>query len=110
MSIKHYYASVVALGSTDKFSVVDWVATGRFSPLAYPAIMGVASITWGLGVAEHVIGDGLWQRMSDALRQEPHMHLRDPDGLRRFVGACFLVLRQGCTWAELAGLVPSADG
>jgi len=37
------------------------------------------------------------------------MHLHDLDGLRRFVGACFLVLRQGCTWAELAYLVPSAD-
>ena len=71
--------------------------------------MGVASITWGLGVAEHVIGDRLWQRMLDALRQEPHMHLHNLDGLRDFVHACFLVLRQGCTWAEWAGLVPSAD-
>ncbi|UFN51590.1 IS5 family transposase (plasmid) [Roseomonas sp. OT10] len=37
------------------------------------------------------------------------MHLHDPDALRRFVGACFLVLRQGCSWAELGCLVPSAD-
>ena len=37
------------------------------------------------------------------------MHLHDLDGLRCFVDAGFLVLRQGCTWAELARLVPSAD-
>jgi len=71
--------------------------------------MGVASITWGLGVAEHVIGDALWQRMWPALAAEPHMRLHDPGGLRRFVGACLFVLRQGCTWTELGWLVPSAD-
>ena len=30
-----------------------------------------------LGVNEHPIGDGLWQRVLEALRREPYMHLRD---------------------------------
>jgi transposase len=60
-------------------------------------------------VEEPVIGDGLWQQMLPALAAERYMHLHDPAALRRFVGACFLVLRQGCTWAELGRLVPSAD-
>ena len=58
---------------------------------------------------EHLIEDGLWQRVLEGLRQEPHMPLRDLDRLRRFVSACFVVLRRNCTWAELACFVPSAD-
>ena len=57
---------------------------------------------------EHLIEDGLWQRVLEGLRQEPHMHTHDLDGLRRFVSACFVVLRRNCTWAELGCFVPSA--
>ncbi len=62
-----------------------------------------------LGVDGHLIGDGLWQRVLEGLRAEPHMHTHDLDRLRRFVGACFVVLRRNCTWAELADVVPSAE-
>ena len=58
---------------------------------------------------EHLIEDGLWQRVLEGLRQEPHMHTHDLDGLRRFVSACFVVLRRNCTWAELGCFVPSAE-
>ena len=58
---------------------------------------------------EHLIGDGLWQRVLEALRREPYMHLSNPDRLRRFVSACFVVLRRNCTWAELGCFVPSAE-
>ena len=34
------------------------------------------------------------------------MHRHDPDALRRFVSACFAVLRRNCTWADLACLSP----
>ena len=37
------------------------------------------------------------------------MRLHDMEGLRRFVSACFVVLRCNLTWAELGCLVPSAD-
>jgi len=33
----------------------------------------------------------------------------DLAGLRRFVTACFLVVRSNLTWAELGGVVPSAE-
>lgn len=39
----------------------------------------------------------------------PYMHRRDPGRLRRFVSACFLVLRCASSWAELGWLVPSAE-
>ena len=58
---------------------------------------------------EHLIEDGLWQRVLEGLRQEPHMHAHDLDALRRFVSACFAVLRRNCTWAELACFVSSAE-
>ena len=35
-----------------------------------------------LGVDEHPIGDGLWQRVLEALQREPYMHLRDHPPLR----------------------------
>ena len=38
---------------------------------------------------EHLIEDGLWQRVLEGLQQEPYMHLHDLDALRRFVSACF---------------------
>ena len=31
---------------------------------------------------EHPIGDGLWQRVLEALQREPYMHLRDHPPLR----------------------------
>ena len=37
------------------------------------------------------------------------MHLHDLDALRRFVSACFTVLRRNCTWTELACFVTSAE-
>ncbi len=37
------------------------------------------------------------------------MHLHDTDAMRRFVSACFAVLRRNCTWAELACFVSSAE-
>jgi len=37
------------------------------------------------------------------------MHLNDLGRLRRFVSACFVVLRRNCTWAELGCFVPSAE-
>ena len=43
---------------------------------------------------ERLIGGGQWQRVLERLRQEPHMHTHDLDGLRRFASACFLVLRR----------------
>ena len=46
---------------------------------------------------ERLIGGGQWQRVLERLRQEPHMHTHDLDGLRRFASACFLVLRRNCT-------------
>lgn len=58
---------------------------------------------------EHLIEDGLWQRVLEGLQQEPHMHLHDTDAMRRFVSACFAVLRRNCTWAELACFVSSAE-
>ena len=60
-------------------------------------------------MTEHLIGDGLWQRVLEALRCEPYMHTHDLGRLRRFVSACFVVLRRNCTWAELGCFVPSAD-
>jgi len=35
--------------------------------------------------------------------------MHDLAGLRRFVTACFLVVRSNLTWAELGGVVPSAE-
>lgn len=58
---------------------------------------------------KHLIGDKLWQRVLEALRREPYMHLTDLGRLRRFVSACFVVLRRNCTWAELGCFVPSAE-
>ena len=49
-----------------------------------------------LGVDEHLIGDGRWQRVLEALRQEPYMHPTYLGRLRRFV-----VLRRNCTWAKI---------
>ena len=60
-------------------------------------------------MGEHLIGDGLWQRVLEALRREPYMHLTDLGRLRRFVSACFVVLRRNCTWVELGCFVPSAE-
>lgn len=60
-------------------------------------------------MGEHVIEDAVWQRMVGVLEEVPHMRTHDLDGLRRFVSACFVVLRCNCTWAELGWLVPSAD-
>ena len=60
-------------------------------------------------MGEPVIEDAVWQRMLPALAKVPHMRMHDLDGLRRFVGACFVVMRCNCTWAELGWLVPSAD-
>lgn len=51
----------------------------------------------------------MWQRMVAALEKVPHMRLHDLDGLRRFVSACFVVLRCNCTWSELGWRVTSAD-
>ena len=52
-------------------------------------------------MGEHVIEDAVWQRMVAALETVPHMRMHDLDGLRRFVVACFLVMRSNLTWAEL---------
>ncbi len=58
---------------------------------------------------EHLIEDGLWQRVLEGLRSEPHMHLHDLHALRRFVSACFAVLRRNCSWTELACFFSSAE-
>jgi len=63
----------------------------------------------GSDVGEHVIEDAVWQRMVAALETVPHMRMHDLDGLRRFVAACFLVMRSNLTWAELGSVVSSAD-
>ncbi len=60
-------------------------------------------------MGEHVIEDAVWQRMLVALETVPHMRTHDLDGLRRFVTACFLVMRSNLTWAELGSVVPSAE-
>ncbi len=44
-----------------------------------------------------------------AVETVPDMHCRDLDRLRRFISACFVVMRTNLTWAELGGLVPSAE-
>ena len=62
-----------------------------------------------LGLDEHLIEDGLWQRVLEGLRSEPCMHLSDLNRLRCFVSACFVVLRRSGTWVELGCFVPSAD-
>ena len=58
---------------------------------------------------ERLIGDGLRQRVLEGLQQEPYMHRHDLNALRRFVSACFAVLRRNCTWADLACFVTSAE-
>lgn len=58
---------------------------------------------------EHLIEDAVWQRMLAALRLVPYMHCHDPERLRRFVNACFVVMRSNLTWAELGSFVPSAE-
>ena len=60
-------------------------------------------------MGKHLIEDAVWQRMLAALATVPYMHLHDLDRLRRFVGACFVVMRTNLTWAELGCLVLSAD-
>ncbi len=47
--------------------------------------------------------------MLSALETVPYMHCHDLDCLRRFISACFFVLRTNLTWAELGSLVPSAE-
>ena len=47
--------------------------------------------------------------MLAALETVPYMPLNDLDRLRRFVSACFVVMRTNPTWAELGCLVPSAE-
>ncbi len=58
---------------------------------------------------QHLIEDAVWQRMLAALETVPYMHCRDLDRLRCFISACFVVLRTNLTWAELGGLVASAE-
>ncbi len=58
---------------------------------------------------QHLIEDAVWQRMLAALETVPYMHCRDLDRLRCFISACFVVMRTNLTWAELGGLVPSAE-
>jgi transposase len=58
---------------------------------------------------QHLIEDAVWQRMLAALETVPYMHCRDLDRLRCFISACFVVMRTDLTWAELGGLVPSAE-
>ncbi len=58
---------------------------------------------------KHLIEDAVWQRMFAALETVPYMHCRDLDRLRCFISACFVVMRTNLTWAELGGLVPSAE-
>ena len=58
---------------------------------------------------EHLIEDAVWQRMLAALETVPYVPLNDLDRLRRFVSACFVVMRTNLTWAELGCLVPSAE-
>ncbi len=53
--------------------------------------------------------DAVWQRMLAALGTVPYMHRQDLDSLRRFVSACFVVMRTNLPWAELGCLVPSAE-
>lgn len=50
-----------------------------------------------LGVDEHLIWDGLWQRVLEGLGREPYMRLSVLDRLRRFVSACFIVLLRNTT-------------
>ncbi len=50
---------------------------------------------------QHLIEDGVWQRMLAALKTLPYMHCGDPDRLRHFVCACFVVMRTNLTWVEL---------
>ena len=58
---------------------------------------------------QHLIEDAVWQRMLSALETVPYMHRRDLNRLRCFISACFVVMRTNLTWAELGGLVPSAE-
>ncbi len=58
---------------------------------------------------QHPIEDAVWQRMLAALETVPCMHCRDLNRLRCFISACFVVMRTNLTWAELGGLVPSAE-
>jgi len=47
--------------------------------------------------------------MLAALETVSYMHLHNLNRPRRFVGACFIVMRTNLTWAELGCLVPSAE-
>ena len=58
---------------------------------------------------QHLIEDAVWQRTLAVLETVPYMHCRDLDRLRCFISACFVVMRTNLTWAELGGLVPSAE-
>ena len=58
---------------------------------------------------EHLIEDAVWQRMLTALETVSYVPLNDLNRLRRFVSACFVVMRTNLTWAELGCLVPSAE-
>ncbi len=58
---------------------------------------------------KRLIGDAVWRRMLAALATVPYMPLNDLERLRRFVSACFVVMRTNLTWAELGCLVPSAE-
>ncbi len=59
-------------------------------------------------MGERLIEDTVWQRMLAALGTVPYTHLHDRGRLRRFISACFVVMRTNLTWAELGCLVPSA--
>ncbi len=85
------------------------VATGLVSPMACPGHHhGVARHYGGEDMEQHLIEDTVWQRMLATLETVPYMHGRDLNRLRRFISACFVVMRTNLTWAELGGLVPSA--
>jgi transposase len=60
-------------------------------------------------VEQHLIEDPVWQRMLAAVEAVPYMHCHDLDRLRRFISACFVVMRSDCTWSELACFFPSAE-
>ena len=86
-----------------------WGCTIGLVPCGLPDHHGVREASSGQNVGEHVVEDAVWQRMLAALETVPHMQLHDLDGLRRFVTACFVVMRSNLTWAELGGVVPSAE-
>ena len=87
---------------------LSWATRPGFRDRVFGQAVMVSRASCRLGAGERLIVDAVWQRVLAALAEAPHMRLRDPDNLRRFVGACCAVLGCNCMRAELGCLVPSA--